>query len=439
MPKMRQIYPCLVFGLIASGALAEAKRPPDIAFKARVLVVASDGDMQASAYEGAPLGAATGDVLSVIRLDRPLAEARPGTVGVSNSVIGPPAALAVTPDGHYAIVAETRGPHPDHAPDAMLRDLPAGRVITVIDIENPDSPTVVQRLVGADDPLSVSVRGDGKLIAVAYDTTRHNEPPLVLYSFADGRLVSPRTPAIPGFSPGDALKNAAFDDPAQALGLVYAKRPRLSFVRLHETADDITLGPWGNDVPLGPSPFEVRFSPDGRFALVNDMDVPESGSDVRGSVTSIAVAQDTAPDGTPRHAVVSKARTGVLPEGLTVSPDGRWAATTNLERSAYRLDDPRQGFFASVTLLRLDPRTGQLTRVDDFPFNGVIPEGVVFDDTSRHLAVIVFDHFAGRSAGGSVDIWRLAGDFQDPDRSVLVPTGISIPVARGAQSIDVVR
>ncbi len=135
---------------------------------------------------------------------------------------------------------------------------------------------------------------------------------------------------------------------------------------------------------------------------------------------------------------MSRARTGVWPEGLAISPDARWVATTNLKRSSYAPDDPRQDFFASVTLLRLNSE-GALDRIDDYPFAGVIPEAAAFDDGSHFLAVAVFDHLPPQASQGSVDIWRIAGDFQDPARVELVPTGTSIPVARGAQSMEIVR
>ena len=68
----------------------------------------------------------------------------------------------------------------------------------------------------------------------------------------------------------------------------------------------------------------MRFTSDGRFALVNDMTVPPTGIDVRGTVTSIELDAVRTPEGSPVHRIVSTARTGVQPEGLAVSPDGRW-------------------------------------------------------------------------------------------------------------------
>ena len=63
----------------------------------------------------------------------------------------------------------------------------------------------------------------------------------------------------------------------------------------------------------------------------------------------------------------------------------------------------------------------------------------MFDNSSRYLAVATFDHISPEASRGSVDFWRIAGDFQDPERVELVPTGTSIPVARGAQSMEMVR
>ena len=417
--------------LAASAPAANGGTP---GFAGRLLVVASDGDMQAQAYAGDSLGPPARDLLSIIRLDAGSPRLA-GSVEVPNSVIGPPASLAVTPDGRYAILVETRGPRPTNRPDARLEDLPPGRTITIVDLRDPDRPRVTQRTIGRAGPISVSVRPDGAQVAIAYDTAGRGGAALDLYTFANGRLGSGRSPAIPGFAPGDALKNAAYA-PDGALALVYATRPRLSMLR--STADG-WLARWGNDVPLGPTPFEVRFTPDGRFAFVNDMTVPATGTDVRGTVTAIALDAGRASDGSPMHRVVSQARTGVLPEGLTVSPDGRWFATTNLERTAYRADDPHQGLFASVTLLRFDARTGALIRVGDYPFAGVIPEAAAFDNSSRFLAVTSFDHLRPLPSRGSVDVWRIVGDFQDPDRVELAPTGLSIPVPRGAQSMEVVR
>ena len=75
----------------------------------------------------------------------------------------------------------------------------------------------------------------------------------------------------------------------------------------------------------------------------------------------------------------------------------------------------------------------------DFPFDGLLPEAAVFDNTSRFLAVACFAHFDPAKPGGSIDFWRLAGDYADPRRVVLVKTDFSVTVARGPQSMVIAR
>lgn len=425
-------------------------------FQGRLLVAVSDADMVPSAYLNGRLGPAQGvDALSVVRLDRVRSDwlrrapgaTRAAQVPVSNSVTGPPAVVATTPDGRYAVVVETLGPRPAHTPAAAaeprLRDLPLGRTIAVIDLSDPDRPAVVQRLACPEQPETVSINAAGSLVAVTFGPQGAGRTtPLVLYRFRDGRLASPTTPVIPGWLAGHNLRDAEFGPRDNTLALLDATAPAVSFVQVSD--DGARLTRWGNAVGVEALPFLVRFTPDGRHVVVNatygTADAVDGGFGApRGTVATIRVAADRDADGAPRHAFVSHAATGVVPEGFAVSPDGRWVATTNLERTAAPFDDPRQGLFASLTLLRLDPASGVLERVGDFPFDGVMPETVLFDNSSRYLATTSFDRFDGARPGGSIDFWRLAGDRFDPTRVALVRTNTSIPVTRGAHTMVLVR
>ena len=63
----------------------------------------------------------------------------------------------------------------------------------------------------------------------------------------------------------------------------------------------------------------------------------------------------------------------------------------------------------------------------------------MFDNTSRFLAVMCFSHYDGAQPEGSVDFWRLSGDYADPRRAELVKLRFSVPVARGPQSMVIAR
>ena len=416
-------------------------------FDGRALVVLSDADMVASAYVDGFLGPREDqDMLSVIPLGYRPRNLKATEVPVSNSVAGPPAAVAVTPDRHYAIAVETLTQRPNEGgAEQRFSDLRNGRAVTVIDISNPSKPQIVQKISGLERPNSVSINPDGSLVAIAFDPHGSGtNTPLALYHFANGRLSeTPCTPVIPGWNSGDALSHAEFHPRENMLALLNQTRDEMSFVRVETQANVPTLVPYGNAVRVEKYPYLVRFTPDGRYAITNGLywgpDVEGTWSEApRGSVVSVRIDAGKAADGSPRHALVSRAQTGVSPEGLVVSPDGTMVVTTNLERSYLPYDDPRQTFFSSVTLVRLDPVSGTLTRVGDYPMDGILPESATFDASSRSLAVLSFDHYDDRRKGGSVDFWRIAHDPLDPSRTELVKTEHSIPVARGAHTMVLV-
>ena len=237
-------------------------------------------------------------------------------------------------------------------------------------------------------------------------------------------------------SDADMLPSAYIDG---KLGPV-AGQDALSLIRLDRPVGDLKAVEVGVSNSVTGPPSVVGVSPDGRYALTNAM---YYGADISGtnsvpaSVLAVRLAADTA--ARPVHQIADRVLSGVLSEGLAISPDGRWLATTNLEQSSFPLDSPRQGFFASVTLIRFDPQPGLLERVGTYAFDGLLPESVVFDNTSRFLAVTTFAHSDPGRPGGSIDFWRITGDSADPKRTELVRTNYSVPVTRGGHTLVIVR
>ncbi|NIJ52952.1 lactonase family protein [Dyadobacter arcticus] len=408
----------------------------DFDFKGRLIVSVSDADMVASAYLDGQLGRVEGkDALSVIRLDKAVSELKAVEIPASNSVTGPPSSVAVSPDGHYAIVIETRGGRPLSSPNTLFSDLPSGKVITVIDLTDPDHLKIHQKIDGPQRPLSVTFSKDGSLVVITYRPQDANQSPLAMYQFTGGRLANLSLPDVPGYVAGDIINGAVFHPVEPMIALLNVTKSMLVFFKLTKTNDVISLTSWGNSVVIDKEPFKACFTPNGRFVVVNAM-YPGS---VRGSVTSVGLSIETASDGSPVHQIVSRALAGVLPEGLTMSPDGRWVVTTNLEQSTQPFTSPKQGFFASLSLMHLNPESGLLSWVGDFPFDGILPESVVFDNSGRFLAVANFDHYDLKRPAGSIDFWRLTSDYFDPKRVQLVKTNYSVPVTRGVHSMVIVR
>ncbi|MBE9098276.1 beta-propeller fold lactonase family protein [filamentous cyanobacterium LEGE 07170] len=410
-------------------------------FQGRYLVSISDADMVASAYVDGSLGPREGiDALSIIPLRGHVRDLQAYEVEASNSVAGPPVAVAVTPDGRYAIVIETWAQRPDGAEEQQtFGDLTHGDRLQVFDLADPTQPTRLQDVAIAERPASVSINADGSLIAVSFHPNgAGSDTPLALIPFENGQIGEPVYPTIPGFVLGEHLIHAEWHPSRDLLALANETTGEISFVEVTGT----TLRAWGNVVQAEKAPYMVRFTPDGRYAIANAL---YWGADVeglwteapRGSIVSIRLEAGTQADGSPRHALVSRAMTGVSPEGIAISPDGRYVVTTNLERSYLPYDDDRITWFSSLSLITLDPETGQLNHVADYPYDGILPEAAAFDASGQYLAVANYDHFDDRIQGSSIDFWRIATDPLNP-QPMLVQTRYSVPVTRGAHSMVLV-
>ncbi len=438
--------------LLLSTGLAQAqdqavRRMAPFDFQGRYLVTLSDADMLASAYVDGRLGPREGrDALGIIRLGGDPQALRVVETPASNSVAGPPVALATTPDGRFAFVVETFRQRPD-GPELSqtFRDLRHGDRLRAFDLSDPSAPRLVQEVQLAERPDAVSVASDGTLVAVTFHPAGAGaRTPLALIPLSNGRLGEPTYPEVPGWRLGDRLIHAEFHPARRVLALVNETAASVDFIEVAGDGGAPRLQRWGGTVRIEKAPYMARFTPDGRHLIVNNLfwgaDVEGQWNEApRGSVNTIRLEAGRAADGQPRHALVSRAMTGVSPEGLAVSPDGRFVVTTNLERSFLPYGDPRITWFSSVTLLRLDPATGALTRVGDFPFDGILPEAATFDASGRYLAVVSYDHFDDRDPGGSVHFWRLAEDPLEPGRTELVRTPYHVPVTRGAHSMVLVR
>lgn len=411
-------------------------------FKAKYLIAVSDADMVPSAYSNGLLGPAEGfDALSIINMKGHPSEWTTTAINVSNSVTGPPAVLSITPDGHYAIVIETLKQRKDSNGDVKkLSDLKPGSLITVVDISN-GTAKAGQKIDAPGIPLTISTNAEGTLVAVTLQPQGVGEKtPLLLYRFANGKLSAPSLPEIPGWKSGDVLYDASFHPKENTLALVNQTGRELSFVRVNNTPS-MSVETWGNKIQIDRGPFIVRFSPDGRFVFVcgtytgTDSPTPYA----KGAMNAIRYTESKKADGKPVHHMVSRAQTGSVPEGFAISPDGQFIVTTNLEESARTFEDPKFTPYATISLLKFDAGSGILTHIDDYPFEGLLPESVVFDNTSHMIAVTSFSHIDPKLKGGTIDFWKLEHDPALPSSVFLVKTRNSVPLNRGVHNLDIVR
>ncbi|KAI1246567.1 hypothetical protein MGN70_013467 [Eutypa lata] len=191
-------------------------------------------------------------------------------------------------------------------------------------------------------------------------------------------------PDIPDWTPGHLLMDAAFHTQLNILALTDNTRPQLTIVEVVGEGEATRVKRWGNSIELERSPYSAKFTPDGRHVLSNAIYTGLGPEAPRGTISSIRLGF----------------RGG---QQSTSCPDGHWAVTANLERSTPALDSPSQGFFSSLSLLRVDAETGHLATVGTYASDGILPEGLVFDGSSRFVAATTFDRYDGRSPARSVN------------------------------------
>ncbi len=433
---------CWILALSAAGQAAE---PQSDAFDVPAIIALSDADMVASAYADGRLGPPAGtDTMTVLAFDgHHVAPTTTATLPVSNSVTGPPAPMAITPDGRYAITVETRGPRPASGEDVGLANLSKGRRITVVDLHDLAHPRVVQLVDGPPEAETVSINADGSLVALAVATDEHDTAtPLWLYRFVDGRLVGGAGVAIPDWKPGHDLRCAIFAPRSSRLALLDATTPSVALFDVTASAGTLALKPWGDPVEVEKFPMIVAFAPDENYLFVNayyagdPVPKPPFGFP-NGTLTAIRLHAQDDDHGRPVHLVTSHQAVGRGPEGMAVSPDGTLVLSVDMEGSYFPPTDPRRTRYSTLTLFRLNPITGNLDRQGSFPFDGVLPESAVFDRTGKRIAVAVFSQFDDPTAPGWIDFWRVVDDPLDPKITQLVRTHQSISLPRGAMQLSV--
>ena len=399
-----------------------------------------DLDQQAAAYADGVLNRLDGsrDTLSLVGPSEGRQPEVLGTTAVSNSVIGWPMSIAASPDGDTVYVVEVRGTPPldvDRVGN-VFDDFPPGRLLSVVDIRDRQAPKVVWSEPFASNPSSIAVRGDGRMLAAGSD---ERGAELVLVALDESGIPNERYafPVDVALGSNRAGVRAVSWHPS---GDFVALNVSVRDVEFHRVEYDATgtprgLTPVGNAVRAGETLTAGAFHPGGRFFLIPDVtwgDMSSPADYLLNDRGGLAVVEF---DEEGQHELVGRTEVGRSPEGFAISRAGDRVVTVNMNRTYLPDRFPALLFPGldsnSLTLLSFDPQSGQATVLDERGFGGLLPEDVVFDTDDDALAVVVYER-RDDPTDGFVEYWRLESDR-------LVPTGHSVPVARGAHGLVLVR
>lgn len=420
---MRQhlALPLIVTALFA-GSPVRAEDGADLlsSVAAGTIAAISDGDFVARSYADgtlAPESAGFRDLLTVFSITA--GKVSRSTLPVSSSVTAAPEVLALTPDGRTAFVTERLGPRGPGA--RMARDLPPGNRIFAIDLSDKARPAIADTATVAAFPEGLALSPNGREIATVSNTPEASIVEILAFDGGKfGRVVSADlgslgiTGSAAGPRGGVLATNVQWHPSGRLLAVNIATQNRVVFLERAGSGPETRLRPLGRPVETGRDPFVGRFTPDGRHYLAANWGRDFSAKDLAGrlptqrsTISVIRIAGPGAESGAQDHRVVATAESDRSSEGLAISPDGRLVATVNMRDTA--LPPPRREREGSVSLLSLDPDSGALTKIADYPLAGVLPEGGSFDLDGRHFLATVFEGHEGadQRQGAGLEVFRV--------------------------------
>jgi Lactonase, 7-bladed beta-propeller len=415
-------------------------------FEGEFLATINDGDYLASTYNDGQLPLRVPDYLSILSL--PFSEsATLAQLEVSNSVVATPFVMDISPDGQTLFITETRGQ--SNANITTSEALPKGQRVTAVDVSNPQQPRESSFVdIGPVNPETVSVHPEGDFLLV---TTQTLDSELVIIPVTGNTLGEPQIFALSDvgiepdpsrFQEGMYTSYAQWHPSGNYIAVNLPHRDTVFFVEVQQTESGLSLELWGDPLYVGKDPFVGRFTPDGKYYLTSNWG-RNFGSNITtlearlpitpSQVAVIQMATPGTPSGEARHTLVSTAPSDLSSEGLAISPDGSLVVTVNMRGSAFPKASESYTPNSSLSLFTLDNATGQLTKIDDYSFTGILPESAAFDTSGNFLAVVVFDYPSDMPEGG-LEIWQVVREDGQPR---LEKTETVIDVGRGAHQVIV--
>ncbi|HVZ29366.1 MAG TPA: YncE family protein [Asticcacaulis sp.] len=223
------------------------------------------------------------------------------TLNLPTSVIGPPASVAITPDGQYAIVSAARRIAADP------KQIEPDDKVTVVSLTGKKAK-IVQHIQAGAGASGIAISPDGRTVLIA----NRAEGTVSVFSLAKGRLT--------------AVDKIDLDNPqsAPAMPIFYAKGKRALLTRDGDNLISILAVDNGKVTILpeslspGLRPYEISIAGDQHYAVTACIG---GGGKTVDSLKLIDLTGET-----PK--VVDSEEAGLTPEGVRMSPDGHYVAIT---------------------------------------------------------------------------------------------------------------
>src|SRR5450432_597589 len=280
-------------------------------------------------------------------------------VGLEHTVQGPPQAVAITPDGKLAIVAApTRY---DYAAKKELFD----NFLQIVDLEAAP-PALIAKVDVGGHPNGLTINREGTLLlAAAHDGT-------VKVLAIEGKTVRLTGQVKVGEK---RLSGISFTHDGKAAIVALRDEHGASVL----SVDGATVALTTERISTGVNPYAIDVSSDGKWAVIGNTGTSRTVDDAD-VVTLVDVSKR------PFRAA-QQISVSATPEGVAISPDGRWIAVSSMAGSNLLTTDPGRHKLGTVSLFAI--QNGWATKVSEVP-GGEAAQGVVFTQDSKTI-IVQFD------------------------------------------------
>jgi DNA-binding beta-propeller fold protein YncE len=303
-------------------------------------------------------GAPGNDAVLVVDISEPTKPRIRASLPLTNSLLGPPTNLQITPDGKLGLVANSvvhvkEGDAWKSVPDDKLY---------VIDL-TADPPKLIDTVTIGRQPsgLSISTKGD-----------------LALIANRDGKSVS--VVSIEGMTV-KAVGEVPLEQ--QAAAVVIAPDGKRAFVCMNVVNKIGVLAIDGQkvtydksmDIPSALNPYNIDVTPDGKYVIASNTGAGKNNADAE------VVIEATG----PHPHVIDVMTPGTGPEGFAISPTGKIAAAPLLLGTGANDGDWFKTKTGELAVMSIGS-DGKLAVIARAPLGG-LPEGIVYSPNSEYLYV----------------------------------------------------
>ena len=298
------------------------------------------------------------DAVLVVDISDPAKPKIRASLPLTNSLLGPPTNLQITPDGRLGLVANSvvnvqEGNSWKAVPDDKLY---------VIDL-TADPPKLIDTVAVGRQPsgLSISAKGD-----------------LALIANRDGKSVS--VVSIQGMTV-KAVGEVALEQQAAAVAI--APDGKRAFVCLNLVNKIGVLAIDGEkvtydksmDIPSALNPYNIDVTPDGKYVIASNTGAGKNNADAEVVIDATG----------PHPHVIDVMSPGTGPEGFAISPNGKIAAAPLLLGTGANDGDWFKTKAGELVVMSIGA-DGKLTVTARAPLGG-LPEGIAYSANSEYLYV----------------------------------------------------